>query len=923
MYLILFLTSCSVGTGQHSYKVGLLVSLQNTHLPVLEVLAPYTIHHFNNNTSSSSVNLTLSMATYTESSLQGILRATCELVNSGAVTVITPDGSNAVASAAQILTSLQVPLIAVVATDPFIRRYNRRNMLLFAPSDKYQSRVILDFLNLNKWREVAIIASDSNYGLNGGNYFHQMLTDDRDFNVKVITFFDGTTGFESVNRSMVHVWRSLARVVLLHCEGRFADRVLSLAYDMGLLGGGYVWIVTDDVTGSPHVLASNAQNYIGLIGIRFAVDKQTNEFQKFRDEFSKLPGIPTGTQLNPALTMTHDAILLTGNALADRNESLSSDAKCNFDEWASWSDGERFYEHLRQQKYQGAAGLWAFNDTGLVAEAKYEIVNFRAEGYEEPKFHEIGRWNSRRGLEKYSGEMIRYLGGKQERPVGIANNLNGRHLKLGMTSNPPFASKKINCSIANCWEGICPDIVQSISERLNFSFEYVEPEDGEFGWYDSENDKWNGLIGDMISGKTDMISMDISIGAQRKKYIDFTVSFMDSGISLAVKGESGKNSFYFFLSPFSDQIWAMIVSGVLIMGICLNLLSKLSPFGSYGKKAHARQTCKCNNCTKKRIAKKQLNIKFEGQLHSDCHVTRTEEKDDNPMTFYNSLWIAGAGLMGKPGGVTPSSPSGRCILLSWWFFMLLILSMYTANLTAFMTLDKIGITVSSAKELLAQNKRKYEWGIIKGSFVESLFKNNIDPDYKKLVERAVKLKSDEEGKMRVKEGRFVFIDETPLLQYHLLDGCTIFPIGLEIQPFDYAFGLPKNSPYTELMNAELINMRETGYFDELWKKWDKTPGAECKNNLDGGGDAVLGMSALKGIIFVLVLGLGISFMILWVEIVVATMLDEADEDHMTFCSKLHRRLRLKLEDIRTEWFRSSTKHITYDELEETVGNSLY
>ena len=487
---------------------------------------------------------------------------------------------------------------------------------------------------------------------------------------------------------------------------------------------------------------------------------------------------------------------------------FAPNSTCTFDTWEPWTAGAGFYRSLRETSFSGASGDWDFNEGGLTRRVEYEIVNFRSEGYDSPTFHEIGKWSSKAGLKISPQVPVKFFGGLVK-PAGLPSHLNGIHLKLGVTSNPPFARQVPNCTHAvDCWEGICPDVVKNLSRALNFSYEYVQPLDTEFGIYYPQTDSWTGLIGDLLAQRTDMIAMDLSVGVQRKSYIDFTVSFMDSGISLAVKGESGKNNLFFFLSPFGYSVWAMMIVAFIFMGVILNLLNKLSPYGCYGRKVSAMQLCPCEGCTDRRLAKQQFRIAFRAHYKAECLLERAEsDVKERDMTFYNSLWVAGAGLVGQGGGALPTSPSGRFILFVWWFFVLLIISMYTANLTAFMTLDKIGITVDSAKELIKANKKKYDWGILRGSFVESLLKNNIDPDFKKLVEMAVKVDSVEEGNQRVLGGGFVFIDETPFLRYNLLGSCNIFQVGPEIQPFDYGFGLPKNSPYTELMNTELIKYR--------------------------------------------------------------------------------------------------------------------
>ena len=52
------------------------------------------------------------------------------------------------------------------------------------------------------------------------------------------------------------------------------------------------------------------------------------------------------------------------------------------------------------------------------------------------------------------------------------------------------------------------------------------------------------------------------------------------------------------------------------------------------------------------------------------------------------------------------SLSSRLVAASWWMFVLLMLSCYTANLAAFLTINKMDSTINSVEDLLRQNKVK-------------------------------------------------------------------------------------------------------------------------------------------------------------------------------------------------------------------------
>ena len=54
-----------------------------------------------------------------------------------------------------------------------------------------------------------------------------------------------------------------------------------------------------------------------------------------------------------------------------------------------------------------------------------------------------------------------------------------------------------------------------------------------------------------------------------------------------------------------------------------------------------------------------------------------------------------------------SSLPGRVVASSWWFFTLIIISSYTANLAAFLTADRMKTPIKGAEDLAAQTAVEY------------------------------------------------------------------------------------------------------------------------------------------------------------------------------------------------------------------------
>lgn len=60
----------------------------------------------------------------------------------------------------------------------------------------------------------------------------------------------------------------------------------------------------------------------------------------------------------------------------------------------------------------------------------------------------------------------------------------------------------------------------------------------------------------------------------------------------------------------------------------------------------------------------------------------------------------------------------------WWFFTLIMISSYTANLAAFLTVERMDSPIESAEDLAKQTKIKY--GALYGGSTASFFRVNFD-----------------------------------------------------------------------------------------------------------------------------------------------------------------------------------------------------
>ena len=102
----------------------------------------------------------------------------------------------------------------------------------------------------------------------------------------------------------------------------------------------------------------------------------------------------------------------------------------------------------------------------------------------------------------------------------------------------------------------------------------------------------------------------------------------------------------------------------------------------------------------------------------------------NDFTLANSFWFAVGTLMQQGSDLNPRAASTRIVGGIWWFFTLILISSYTANLAAFLTVERMATPIEKADDLAGQSDIQY--GTLKGGSTMTFFRDSQIETYQKM-----------------------------------------------------------------------------------------------------------------------------------------------------------------------------------------------
>ncbi|CAG0889035.1 unnamed protein product [Cyprideis torosa] len=455
----------------------------------------------------------------------------------------------------------------------------------------------------------------------------------------------------------------------------------------------------------------------------------------------------------------------------------------------------------------------AFNEVGGLKAAELRIMNLKPGVSGTKTWEEIGVWRSWELEHELDIKGIVWPEMRHVPPEGVPEKF---HLRVTFMEEPPFINMerpdpmtgkcKVNqgviCRVVGkdvnddndfhpnetfrCCSGYCIDLLTKFSNDLGFTYDLFRVEDGLWGAV-LPNGSWNGLIAALLKNKADIVLTSLKINSARATAIDFSVPFLDTGISIVVAKRTGIISPTAFLEPFDTASWMLVAFvAIQVATFAIFFFEWLSPRG---------YNMKCRPPTGHRFS------------------------------LLRCYWLVLAELFQASVNVDlPKGYTARFLASVWSMFAVVFIAVYTANLAAFMITREEHHELSGLHDPRIQNpfssKPALKFGTIPHGNTDAVLRSNM-PHVHHYMQRYNR-SSPRTGVQALKTGELdAFVYDATALEYLVGqdDGCKVLTVGAWYAMTGYGVGFPKGSKYFSDFNKKLVEYRENGDLERLRRFW--------------------------------------------------------------------------------------------------------
>ncbi|MED6203635.1 hypothetical protein PIB30_001333 [Stylosanthes scabra] len=349
------------------------------------------------------------------------------------------------------------------------------------------------------------------------------------------------------------------------------------------------------------------------------------------------------------------------------------------------------------------------------------------------------------------------------------------------------------------------NVIDALPYALPFDFIPFEKSNGEMaGTYDD-------LISQVYYGNFDAVVGDTTITANRSNFVDFTLPYTESGVTMVVPiRDSRKKNAWAFLKPLTWDLWVTTFCTFVFIGFVVWLLEH------------------------------RINSHFRG-----------------PPSYQigTSLWFSFSTMVFSHQEKVESN-CGRFVVIVWVFFVQILVQSYTASLTSLLTVEQLHPVITDVHQLL---KNRLNVGYLEGSFVHEILKDLGFQEYQLKIYKSAEECNDLFTKGTANGGIDAAFDEVPYVTRLLQIYCSKYTmIEPKFKTGGFGFVFPKGSPLVSDISRAILNVTQGDKMKTIENAW--LNGSSCPESSAQVSSASLGLESFWGLFLVIGVSCALALM---------------------------------------------------------------
>nr|XP_055024081.1 glutamate receptor ionotropic, delta-2 isoform X3 [Misgurnus anguillicaudatus] len=770
----------------------------------------------------------------------------CELMNRGILALVSSIGCMSAGSLQSLADAMHIPHLFIQrapggtprSSCPPTSHAQPDDYTLFVRPPVYLNDVIFQVVMEYTWQKF-IIFYDTDYDIRGiQNFLDQTSQQGMDVSLQKVESNINmmiTGMFRTMRVEELHRYRDTLRRAVLFMSPATAKAFITEVVETNLVAFDCHWIIINEEISDMDVqeLVMKSIGRLTLVRQTFLLPQNTSQRcarNNHRIDNSLCdPKDPKAHTLEITNRYIYDTVLLLANTfhrkLEDRKWHSMASLSCIRKGSKPWQGGKSMLDTVKKGGVSGLTSLLEFNDNGSNPNIYFEILGTN---YGEDRGRGVSRlatWDPVHGL---NGTLT---------DRKLENNMRGVVLRVVTVLEEPFVMVSENVlGKPKKYQGFSIDVLDALANYLGFKYEiYVAP-DHKYGSQQADG-AWNGLMGELVFKRADVGLSALTITPERESVVDFTTRYMDYSVGVLLKKAERTVDIFACLAPFDLSLWACIAGTVLLVGTLVYLLNWLNP-------------------------------------------PRLPMGSVSSTTLYNSMWFVYGSFVQQGGEVPYTTLATRMMMGVWWLFALIVISSYTANLAAFLTISRIENSIQSLQDLAKQTDLPY------GTVLDSAVYDQVrskginpferDPMYSqmwRMINRTGgaenNVEESKEGIRKVKYGRFAFVWDAAVLEYVAIndEDCSLYTVSNSVADRGYGIAMQHGSPYRDIFSQRILELQQNGDMDILKLKWwpqDSPCDLYSPVGTRKTGSA-LDIHSFAGVFFVLAAGVVLSCLIATVE----------------------------------------------------------